>query len=147
MQFNEGFLNRVRAFVTPAVSMYFPIVFSTYNPHNVDKMARFFEVDRGSMSARFRGIWRDWGYGIYAMHGLDAKKFALSEKFVGWGGEDNDFWHRMRKKLHVVRARDAGLVHLWHVESCDAKKKSCVGSKSRLEGPPLAFMIPDTKAQ
>ena len=61
--------------------------------------------------------------------------------FFKQGGEDNDFFGRMKKKLHIIRARDAGLIHLWHKESCDSTKPSCTGSKARLEGPPLSFMI------
>jgi hypothetical protein len=141
MQFDVGFLNRIRAFVNPGISMYFPIVWSTFNPTNVDKLAAFFAVPRESLSADYRGIWRNFGYGIYAMYGEDAKKYGLSESFTSWGGEDNDFFGRMKTKLHIIRARDAGLIHLWHKESCDATKPSCTGSKARLEGPPLVFMI------
>jgi hypothetical protein len=131
----------VGSFVIPGVSMYFPIVWSTFNPTNVDKLAAFFAVTRQALSPQYRGIWRTFGYGIYAMHGKDAKKSLLSESFVGWGGEDNDFFGRMKTRYHIIRARDAGLIHLWHKESCDATKPSCTGSKARLEGPPLSFMI------
>jgi len=37
MQFDIKFLNRVRSFVIPSISVYFPIVWSTFNPANVDK--------------------------------------------------------------------------------------------------------------
>ena len=46
------------------------------------------------------------------MYGKDAKKSLLSESFVGWGGEDNDFFGRMKTKFHIIRARDADLVRL-----------------------------------
>ena len=104
-------------------------------------MAAFFAVPRETLSSSYRGIWRNFGYGIYAMYGEDAKKYSLSESFTSWGGEDNDWFGRMKKNLHIIRARDAGLIHLWHKESCDSTKPSCTGSKARLEGPPLSFMI------
>ena len=75
------------------------------------------------------------------MYGADAKRHMLSESFIGWGGEDNDWFKRLRDKLHIFRARERGLIHLWHTESCDEKKRSCYASKARLEGPALGFMI------
>ena len=85
MQFDVGFLDRIRSFVNPGISMYFPIVWSTFNPTNVDRLAAFFAVDRAALSPQYRGIWRCFGYGIYAMYGEDAKKYMLSESFVTWG--------------------------------------------------------------
>ena len=105
------------------------------------RVAAFFGSSRDALSPSYRGTWREFGYGIYAMHGSDAKKNTLSESFVDWGGEDNDFFGRIKVKYNVIRARDASLIHLWHKESCDETKPSCTGSKARLEGPPLAFMI------
>merc|ERR1711871_373711 len=141
MEFTGEFLNRVRSFVIPGKSMYFPMVWSTYNPANTDKIAKFYDCDKTSLGRHFSGAWRSWGYGIYAMYGKDAKTHMLSEEFVGWGGEDNNWFARVREKLHIFRAKEPGLTHLWHTESCNEKKKSCYASKARLEGPPLAFMI------
>ena len=141
MEFTEGFLDRVRAFVIPGKSVYFPIVWSTYNPANIDKLAKFYGCERNALGRHYSGVWRSWGYGIYAMYGADAKRHMLSESFIGWGGEDNDWFKRLRDKLHIFRARERGLIHLWHTESCDEKKRSCYASKARLEGPALGFMI------
>ena len=42
MQFDVGFLDRIRTFVNPGISMYFPIVWSTFNPTNVSYSFYFF---------------------------------------------------------------------------------------------------------
>ena len=38
---------------------------------------------------------------------------GLDEDFVGWGGEDNDFWERA-ETLHATRFGYLPLIHLWH---------------------------------
>jgi len=59
------------------------------------------------------GWWRDAGYG---MVGITKKNFlnlgGLSEKYKIWGGEDNDFYNRLKTKK--IRSKCAGLFHSWH---------------------------------
>ena len=64
-----------------------------------------------------RGLWRDFGYGMYAISGADAPNTLMSEKFQGWGGEDNDFFKRVKKqrrpRMKIVREKEYDLVHIW----------------------------------
>ena len=39
---------------------------------------------------------------------------GFDEEFVGWGGEDNDFWDRAREYGRVYEFGYLPLVHLWH---------------------------------
>jgi len=61
------------------------------------------------------GFWRHQGHGMVGI--MRSKYFflgSLSEKFKKWGGEDNDFFTRCRRKLKVVRENCQGLYHNWH---------------------------------
>lgn len=94
-------------------STYFPIVFSQFRPSNVLLVEKFLgPLPRYS---EHRGIWRDFGYGMYSISGLDAKEILMNETFVGWGGEDNDFFGRVNKtkQMIVIREKEYDLVHIW----------------------------------
>jgi predicted glycosyltransferase involved in capsule biosynthesis len=55
---------------------------------------------------------------MYVLAGSDAMRLSMNEKFVGWGGEDNDFFQRVAKKLNIIRHREKGLTHVWHPKGC-----------------------------
>merc|ERR1711871_801361 len=134
--------DHIRSLVIPGVSMYFPIVWSLYNPENVESIQeKLYGKKRLPVMSVYSGVWRKFGYGIYAIAGSDAKAFHLSETFTTWGGEDDDFFSRMQQKLHIIRAKDPHLIHHWHPEHCDVTQKSCFMSKATLEGSSMAFQV------
>jgi len=82
--------------------VWFPICFSLNKgaPHKINKS---------------NGFWRHQGHGMVGI--MRSKYFllrGLSEKFKKWGGEDNDFFTRCRKKYKIVRENCKGLFHNWH---------------------------------
>ena len=56
---------------------------------------------------------------MYVIAGSDAKRLTMDESFVGWGGEDNDFFQRASKKLNIIRMKESGLTHVWHAKGCE----------------------------
>jgi len=38
---------------------------------------------------------------------------GMDERFVGWGGEDNEFWDRCKKLRRWIWGF-ASIIHLWH---------------------------------
>jgi hypothetical protein len=44
---------------------------------------------------------------------LKLSAFALSINLVIRGGEDNDFFARVSKKLNIIRLHETGLTHVW----------------------------------
>jgi predicted glycosyltransferase involved in capsule biosynthesis len=55
---------------------------------------------------------------MYVIAGSDANRLFLDETFSGWGGEDNDFYDRVSKKLNIIRHHENGLTHVWHGKDC-----------------------------
>jgi hypothetical protein len=99
-------------------TVYFPIVWSQFRPSNV----RLVEAVLGPLPKfhEHGGLWRSFGYGIYALSGLDANETLMDESFVGWGGEDNDFYARVQARNMVVRRQNEhDLVHVWHPKYCE----------------------------
>jgi hypothetical protein len=99
---------------------YFPIVFSQYNPEKVDLVRKIFGgLDTYSEHA---GLWRDHGYGMYAVSKDVASRVSLDEEYYGWGGEDGDFYDAVEDmNFTMVRKRERGLIHVWHDKNCDDK--------------------------
>ncbi|XP_043203837.1 chondroitin sulfate N-acetylgalactosaminyltransferase 1-like isoform X1 [Amphibalanus amphitrite] len=116
-------LRRCRTNAIPGKSVYYPIVFSTYNPS-----LRAMAWDKPLESpwkyhpvTRDVGFWRDFGYGMTCQYRSDfrraAGKYLISNT---WGGEDvHLFKHHRRTGIEVVRAPDPGLVHVHHRARCD----------------------------
>ena len=89
--FTSGFLQRCQVYTKKGKSLYYPIVFSLYNPSMVLKKIpkKTFVV-----SKRF-GVWRKTGYGnfcVYKSDYLDIGGFNVN--ITGWGVEDNDLYQR-----------------------------------------------------
>jgi Fringe-like len=69
------------------------------------------------------------------------------------GGEDDDFFSRVSKKLNIIRAREKGLTHVWHAKQCRlggfvGKKyfRACVGAMSHVEGSQLGLYLMHLKS-
>ena len=87
------------------------------------------------------------------MHSTDVKRFRLDENFVGWGGEDADFYSRVSQEATVVREEDKGFVHMWHGKDCYSLTTSrkqfvdCVGSVSTYLSSKLGYFLQLAAAQ
>jgi hypothetical protein len=117
LQVGAHFFVNAMNFVSTGI-VYFPIVWSQFRPSNV----KLVETVLGPLPEfhEHNGLWRNFGYGIYALSGLDANETLMDESFVGWGGEDNDFYARVQaRNMVVVRESEHDLVHVWHSKYCE----------------------------
>ncbi|KAK3601073.1 hypothetical protein CHS0354_029300 [Potamilus streckersoni] len=143
--FNMDSLSRIRLNTIRGAQIYFPVVFSQYDPSIVcsDKPMNQCNIDINDKSARM-GYWRQFGYGIAAMYHSDLEAVGGFDITIqGWGKEDVDlFGKTVASNLTIFRSVDLGMVHAFHHINCDVKLdpaqfQMCVGSKASSLGSQL----------
>ncbi|KAL3909827.1 MAG: hypothetical protein SGILL_007930, partial [Bacillariaceae sp.] len=146
------FLRNAMTFPFPQTAAYFPIMWSQYNPETVDLVDEFMPKLKKSKFSEHHGHWRKFSFGMYVIAGSDAANLAMDETFVGWGGEDNDFFAKAKEKLNIVRLHETGLTHVWHPKHCslggfvkDKYFRDCVASMAHFEGSQLGMYLKDLK--
>ena len=137
--FTAAFLSRCRFHSTPGVKVYYPVVFSLYNPMVVYGGSPPPSVNQHRIN-RDTGYWRDFGFGMTCQYKNDFLKiggFDLSIK--GWGMEDVKLYRNyLASDLVVIRAADRGIFHMWHPKFCSrnltqAQFLACIKSKVKSE--------------
>uniref|UniRef100_A0A803KAE6 Hexosyltransferase n=1 Tax=Xenopus tropicalis TaxID=8364 RepID=A0A803KAE6_XENTR len=139
--FTAEFLNSCRINTQPGKRVFYPVLFSQYNPSIIyghhDAIP---SIDQQLVIKKDTGFWRDFGFGMtcqYRSDFINIGGFDIDIK--GWGGEDV---HLYRKYLHsnliVIRTPVKGLVHLWHEKRCmdelaPEQYKMCMQSKAMNE--------------
>lgn len=136
--FDNNSLIRIRSNTIKGKKVYFPIVYSTYNPNVLNKTYPLldYEVYAGVVD-NYNGFWRLFGFGIASLYKSDYLHIGgFNMTIFGWGFEDVTFYDGVvRSNLTIVRAADPGLVHVYHPVDCDsnlefAQRSMCLGTQT-----------------
>ncbi|CAB0032797.1 unnamed protein product [Trichogramma brassicae] len=127
ISFDSESLERIRRNTLRGQRMYYPVVFSQYDPSVVgagNETSSLSSIRHTDFNDRL-GFWRVFGFGIAAMYRQDYEAvggFDLS--IEGWGKEDVDLFDRtVKSDMEIFRGADSGLVHIYHGVSCDKALK------------------------
>ncbi len=135
------------AFTRRGHTMYFPVVFSRYNPALISGYVKAMGLKTGQKLARTHtisedtGLWRDFGLGMVAMYAEDARTVGSYDAGIeGWGGEDVSFFNQAQAGGYVTwRMLDPAAVHTYHGKDCrglvgTSRHRGCLRSKYLHEG-------------
>lgn len=145
MAFNSKTLLRIRQNTIKNATVYFPIVYSLYDPKMFYKgydITDYQIFDRETLLNEDNGSWRQFGFGIVSLYKSDFTKLGgFNTTIKGWGMEDVAFYDSVVKSdFHLVRSVDPGLVHIYHPAACvgddsDAlQQQMCRGSQASTFG-------------
>ncbi|GLG95693.1 Hexosyltransferase, partial [Gryllus bimaculatus] len=125
MVFTSSALHRIRTNTIQGKQVYFPIVYSEFDPTVVYKTAGFSTSPNHFLVNRDSGYWRQFGFGIASMYKSDLKRVGGFDISIhGWGKEDVELFDKFvaaAKNITIFRAADPSLVHVFHIVDCDPK--------------------------
>ena len=141
MYLSTDTLMRIRLNTIKGEQVYYPIVFSQYDPqlacgttaNSSNCMPRTSPFTFDSQL----GYWRLFGYGIASLYKYDLDRIGgFNLDIKGWGKEDVDLLERfIAYNISIFRSVDVGLVHIFHSIVCNpklepAQYQMCLGSKA-----------------
>ncbi len=140
--YTQQFLNLCRYNSASRKKVYYPIVYSFYNPKIVKKLSNITLALSNLTISKDTGFWRDFGFGMtcqYKNDFVDINGFKdLTQEFShGWGDEDLFLYRKFIKNnnIEVIRQIAPSLLHFYHEKDCDQSKlniqqyKHCLESK------------------
>lgn len=137
--FTADFLQRCRANTAPGRQVYFPIIFSQYDPKIV--YGGKAPGDGHFALTRKTGFWRNYGFGVTCIYKGDLVRVGgFDVSIQGWGLEDVDLFNKVvQAGLRPFRSQEVGVVHVHHPVFCDPnldpkQYKMCLGSKASTYG-------------
>ncbi|KAM6195843.1 chondroitin sulfate synthase 1 [Sarcoramphus papa] len=137
--FTTEFLQRCRANTVLGQQIYFPIIFSQYDPKIV--YSGKVPSDNHFAFTQKTGFWRNYGFGITCIYKGDLLRAGgFDVSIQGWGLEDVDLFNKViQAGLKTFRSQEIGVVHVHHPVFCDPnldpkQYKMCLGSKASTYG-------------
>ncbi|XP_064426070.1 chondroitin sulfate synthase 1 isoform X1 [Mirounga angustirostris] len=137
--FTTEFLQRCRANTVLGQQIYFPIIFSQYDPKIV--YSGKVPSDNHFAFTQKTGFWRNYGFGITCIYKGDLVRVGgFDVSIQGWGLEDVDLFNKVvQAGLKTFRSQEVGVVHVHHPVFCDPnldpkQYKMCLGSKASTYG-------------
>lgn len=136
--FTTDFLEHCRYYTIPGQTVYYPVVFSLYNPDIVyqGQDQRPSEEDQLKITKE-TGFWRDFGFGMTCQYRSDFLNIGgFNTNIQGWGMEDVELYRRyLQSHLKVIRVPDNGIFHTYHPKDCPTtlspeQYRMCIGSKA-----------------
>lgn len=141
MIFDSGSLDRIRTHTIRGRQVYFPIVFSQFDPSfnsgapppPDSVQPNSFRIDDDL------GYWRFYGFGIASIYKSDLERVGgMNTTIRGWGQEDVDLYDRIVQSglFNIFRAPDPGFIHVFHPVECDTRSlgakqlKMCLGTRA-----------------
>ena len=136
LDFNPSFIDRCRLNAIRGKQIYYPIVFSQYNPELAYRNVTV--PDTSFYYSKDAGFWRLYAFGIACVYRSDLMAVGGFDTTIqGWGLEDVDLYERYvsSSNYEVFRAIDPGLVHIYHNIECakelpEKQLKMCFDSKA-----------------
>lgn len=159
--FTSESLQRIRLNTIKNYQVYFPIVFSQYDPqvvsgddyNSIQTMNKVIDseqtnnnrvrqsfVDR-ELRTDDHGYFRQFGFGIACVYKDDFNSVGgFNTDIKGWGLEDVNLYDKfVQSNLSIFRTVDVDLVHMFHSVGCDknldlAQYNMCLGTKGNTFG-------------
>ncbi|XP_076101707.1 chondroitin sulfate synthase 1-like [Mytilus galloprovincialis] len=152
--FNKDTLLRIRYNTIKNIQVYYPIVFSQYNPSLICSNSDLCDTKWTNLTSD-HGYWRSMGYGMVSTYKRDLISVGgLDTSIKGWGKEDVALNTKfVGSNLTIFRSIDPRLVHVFHQVICDTKlnndqyqmckitEKSTFGSQRQISN--IVFSLPD----
>jgi chondroitin sulfate synthase len=141
--FDTKSLLRIRQNTVKDKSIYFPIVYSLYNPKLLNKSYPLddYAFFNSAIVDEDNGFWRQFGFGIVSLYKSDYVTLGgLNLLISGWGSEDVTFYDEaIKSKLKIVRSVDPSLIHVYHSIDCDInldvfQRNMCLGTQASTLG-------------